>query len=193
MAKKINFNINLGNKTFYTIIALAIILIVAGVAFAINSGDYSIMGHTCDEIEGGCGGSSLGSCQVIYNHGGAPETTENYVIAVPDFCKNGKGCYISMKCYLSGTPQTYQSTAIYRQDSNGYWTGLGGVYYSNGLIYKNGDSTSSLIIQTTGYNVLSDDKSGTETDANNWVYNNPYGATNGYCSGVEITACPLFG
>jgi len=25
------------------------------------------------------------------------------------------------------------------------------------------------------------------------VYNNPYGATNGYCSGVEITACPLFG
>jgi hypothetical protein len=58
MVKKIQ--ITLGNKTFYTLIVLASIAIIASIAFAYNSSysgavpgsRASVMGHTADEIDG---------------------------------------------------------------------------------------------------------------------------------------------
>lgn len=52
MVKKIQFNIKIGNKTFYTLIAIIAILTVAGVVIAWNSGNPAVMGHSADEIEG---------------------------------------------------------------------------------------------------------------------------------------------
>ncbi len=49
MMKKLQ--ITLGNKTFYTLIAIAFVLIVAGIAYALNSGNYLVHGHTADEID----------------------------------------------------------------------------------------------------------------------------------------------
>jgi len=62
--------INLSNKLFYSLIVLAIILVVSGFAIAYNSAysgavansKASIMGHTADEIDGSIGGLS---CRIV--------------------------------------------------------------------------------------------------------------------------------
>ncbi len=48
----VSINLKLGNKTFYTLLAIAFILIVAGVVIAYNSSPAipAVMGHSLNEI-----------------------------------------------------------------------------------------------------------------------------------------------
>ncbi len=50
MVKKINLNINLGNKTFYTLIAILALVAIAGIVIAYNSGTPLVHGHDANEI-----------------------------------------------------------------------------------------------------------------------------------------------
>tara|TARA_Y100000310_G_C20459464_1_gene704622 strand:- start:82 stop:600 length:519 start_codon:yes stop_codon:yes gene_type:complete len=47
----VTLNINFSNKTFYLLIGILALVAVAGVAIALNSGDYSVHGHDAGEIE----------------------------------------------------------------------------------------------------------------------------------------------
>lgn len=55
MVKKLQ--INFGNKTFYTLIAILAVLVVSAVVIAYNTNpaNPAVMGHTANEIEGGMG------------------------------------------------------------------------------------------------------------------------------------------
>ena len=48
----VSINLNFSNKTFYTLITILTLVAVAGIAFAYNSGNPEVMGHTVDEIDG---------------------------------------------------------------------------------------------------------------------------------------------
>jgi len=51
--KKINLSLTLGNKTFYTLIGIVSLFLIAGVVYAYNlagTGNPAVMGHTIDEI-----------------------------------------------------------------------------------------------------------------------------------------------
>lgn len=47
----VKIKINLGNKTFYTILAIAIILVVGGFVIAYGGNNPAVMGHTRGEID----------------------------------------------------------------------------------------------------------------------------------------------
>jgi len=55
MVKNFNLKIAFGNKTFYTLIVIMILLITAGVVIAWQSGNPAVMGHSLGELSAsGC-------------------------------------------------------------------------------------------------------------------------------------------
>tara|TARA_Y100000034_G_C6671603_1_gene294881 strand:- start:236 stop:622 length:387 start_codon:yes stop_codon:yes gene_type:complete len=47
----VNINIKFSNKTLYLLIGILTLLAVAGVAIALNSGDYTVHGHDASELD----------------------------------------------------------------------------------------------------------------------------------------------
>ena len=59
MKRGLQININLSNKVFYSLIAIASLLIISGVAYAYHSGaSPSVFGHSGEEIEVTLGGTT---------------------------------------------------------------------------------------------------------------------------------------
>ena len=100
--------INISNRAVYTLIALALLLVIGGVVYAYTtdgSGSPSVMGHSADEIEGMF--TYVGVCQAT------PGTTCK--------CNNGeKIMVVFTTCpagYCAGWNQN--KTTVYGQASSG--------------------------------------------------------------------------
>jgi hypothetical protein len=158
--------IKLGNKVFYTLIALVAVMVIAGLAFAWNSGNPAVHGHSANEVAGmedvmdAVFGSSdsCGSLTVIFN---SSKLTTHITSAtpwmdgnkytegkktVPDACI-GSTCTIKQEIYSRASTTAPLTLKLFRfytynQDSaSGIWSSS---YAAIGN--KNGDDTSSDIV-----------------------------------------------
>lgn len=189
--------INLGNKTFYTLIALAILLIIGGIVIAYSPGSQSVnpsvMGHTVNEIAGPNGEpfeeyiqgivGTQASCsdpQVIFNSSNLPLVSGKYYMygynytlgikPVPAKCIE-QICTLKQEIYNAGVSSpSLARFYTYSQASNGVWTSS----YNPNTGGTNGNTASSDILPTYGYLYLRDDYAygsyPTEYTSGNWAF-----------------------
>jgi len=206
MVKKTRkIQVTFGNKTFYTLIALLIVVVVAGVAIAYNKdwvtapGTPSIMGHTPDEIEGlddyirALISESLGLGDCSIRIASTTAADKNVYVPVKMDVSTYKciiptgenGCIITLKIKDAKGATVYTQQGTYSQftdtNSKDKWistqTPAGG---------KNGDAVKTPII-TYRYIYLYDDVIGQDDteSATKWVL---YDNWLGYAS--ELYVCP---
>ena len=97
----VRVNINLGNKTFYTILAIALVLIVAGIVIAVNPTTKPNPGHASNEV--------------MVNIGGADKTLQAAIDA-GDFSGGGNLQCIEISDDNCGTSTPGCNTADYKKE-----------------------------------------------------------------------------
>jgi len=122
--KKINLSIKFGNKTFYTLIAIISLLIIAGVVYAYHSGSQpSVFGHSAEEIEVEVGGTTMTLQEavdsgILGSGGGFGSWEEKSVDTVYQAATNGFVCAEGTKTrdyfYVEGLTGTTSTNLIRR-------------------------------------------------------------------------------
>ena len=210
MVKKIQ--VTFGNKTFYTLIAIVVLLAVAGIVLAvINEWDSSkAMWHDASDVKVLLSDGKYYDLQTAINVGFVTTEVEVPVptcttplpfdfaninriftqsISLPDYCMNSQECIFTFKIYNSKGLVKYIIHIYFNQTATKSWTSIGDdwftTYQKSG---KNGDVTSSKIYYAHK-NWLLDDLSGTENDANTITYENNGPASDGSAA-ASLDICP---
>jgi hypothetical protein len=188
----VKININIGNKTFYTLIAVIIILVAGGIVYAWNSDNPSVMGHTVGEIEGLnetvraivndeiSGVEAPINCVSKFTSGEVDKTLFT-IVDIPDNCMDSPGCVIVQKINKGGkTILTKITPYLQNTTTNKWWSS-----FRTSSTLKNGDTTQSLISSSYPYGTyLYDDYKTLETSPLQWAVND-----NSAVYGTELLIC----
>lgn len=176
MVKKIKLNINFGNKTFYTIIAIALVLIVAGIVYAydisysgaVSGSKASVMGHTADEIDGGSGGGAG------WTHSGAqvfsgisPTTWTNMDLSSYVGAKRAL-IFLKIKGGTNSNAYYFRTKGDIEEVgySEGYYTGFGG---GTTVTQITQDRISYLLVETDNSGIIDWKSYGAYASTNIWL------------------------
>jgi hypothetical protein len=182
-------NINFSNKTFYTILAIVIILAVAGVAVAVSQWDTTkAMFHNAGDVKVRLSDGKYYDLQTAIDSGFVITEVPACAEVIPydskfvgkkavdlspySYCLNGEGCLFIYKIYNSNGQviHTVHIDFNQRPPNSNTWTSIGDDAYTTAeKSGKNGDSTSSKIYYAYS-NWLFDDLSGTEISSNEITY-----------------------
>ena len=126
----VNINIRFSNKTFYLLIGILAILAVSGIAYALNSGDHSVHGHTFNEL---------------------PDCENGKVLKMSDgewVCSSGDGGGSCAFCETCGGDYPTEKGRRYFQNSFAKWWGYGencgGSYTEHEYIFNNNNGNNQL-------------------------------------------------